>query len=709
MKLIHKVSSGLLYGKYSYGPWPTPQVLADWDNPDVTNLVLSELTLNGGIMLRMQLINSYNLIIGVLRNNQVSGRSKVFIFTRTQPISGAPRFGIAAHVGDIDPSTCSTVTGNAPSGYSSTLNLQEIVSGSYVTLDSTSGVNVPLSTTVNCWFFVDGNSLEFFDDYTNLTLSASSVTLTNGQTGVWFSRWDSEVRLITFLAMTERFITVNGLSSGDTVEIRDRTDGLLTSASESGGSATLDLMEEVVTGCAKLVVVRSSIDYAQYTIGPQYWICGGDVFTIDNDISIIPEVAYAYMGRYLEHENNIFSAYTTAFGTMRVAAYNKLTGELTENVITGFADYYNRVTAPDITFDSSGYIYLAWIPNTDYRNINCWKSTNPYDISSFSSLGIPPASTDNLTYTLCFVNSTGRFFIFTREDYNSNSKWSVAYQDPGDWWYFTPVMVSTDSDVFLHIRQSTTNPDLLVCVVSWDMIESTNHSLKVFHIDLSNGDIIKPGTATPIGNFYSAAFDPALALDILTHTATEYYSCNDINEQGEIVFTQYNPASIILTAKYGYITYDHATGSVGTKKDIVTIGGTIHNSVTKLTFPGASFCFENCICLARYYDSEWLVEKWQIGWDGIWYSVRVDDDVDTDISSRMNPLTSALQQESSDIILYQRVKSTNPDYYISGTDLVIVETTNPEIPVSPSESTIVQDKIQSLLIQQFRVQYGSDL
>lgn len=268
-------SSGLLYGRDSVlNPFVAGD-LAYWDAP----LAAYSVSISSG-----RLRVSYPSTVSGpadFRNNQIPSRSKTYLFaTHYAPDNGWDSYiGLAANQVDIGPPNQDYVQWAFFTRRSQTAYLAEIVNGSSSTLNSLSTGYVNPGT-YSFWMFADGVNMAIYDSYNTTDLTGVCSTLSSGTVGFMMGGWNSLIYCQTFIAMSDRYVTVNGLSTGDTVEIRKSDDTVLASGSESGGSATVDLYKVNITECNKVVIVRAAIDEYTYTVGAGDFICGGDEYEI---------------------------------------------------------------------------------------------------------------------------------------------------------------------------------------------------------------------------------------------------------------------------------------------------------------------------------------------------------------------------------------------------------------------------------------------
>lgn len=270
-----KSSSGLLYGRDSSLVPFTSGDLSHWDVP----LVDYSLSISSG-MIRLD----YPSVVSgptEFRNNQIPSRSKTYLFAKYYaPDNGADSLlGLAAHEGDIYPPNHDSARFAFFTRRSQTVYLYEVLDGVYNSLDSlVSGFVNP--GTYSFWMFADGANVSAYDTFNLTDFSGVCTILSSGTVGFSLGGWNTLIYCVTFFAMSDRYVTVNGLETGDTVEVRKSDDTVLASASESGGTALVDLYKVTIIDCNKIVVVRGAVDEFTYTAGTGEFICGGDIYSI---------------------------------------------------------------------------------------------------------------------------------------------------------------------------------------------------------------------------------------------------------------------------------------------------------------------------------------------------------------------------------------------------------------------------------------------
>lgn len=268
-------SSGLLYGRdVTINPFVTGD-LAHWDKPSAS----FQLSISSGSLQCYYSVPTDDA--SVCRNNQVSPVSKLYVYASIEAVNNgyAPFIGVSAHVDDItygiQDNLSILMRNNAAYG----THVREVVDGAYNDLDNV-GTTAPYGT-FDFWEYVDGSSVVAYDSFNTYDFSGTASTLVSGYPGIVLFGGFAVTRAHSYIAMSDRYVTVNNLNTGDTIEIRKSDDTVLASASESGGSASVDLYKVVIPDCNKVVVVRGAVDEFTYTVSAGEFICGGDVYTIN--------------------------------------------------------------------------------------------------------------------------------------------------------------------------------------------------------------------------------------------------------------------------------------------------------------------------------------------------------------------------------------------------------------------------------------------
>lgn len=660
MKLIYRTVDGLLYGKSTTSYFPNTFVTEDWVVPSInTTLSISS------SRLRIQ-INSNNVNPGIIKNLNVASQTKVLVYTVMQCTTGTSRIGPVVHVGNNDVSNADGISLDLPINQSATLCLlREWNSGSYVLLDSTTPYSGSVSTLYPFWLLADGTTVIGSDTITSRNWSGSASTRSSGYVGVWATTHDIIVYVTSFFAQKDRYITISGLIPGDSIELRDSSNSVITSASESGGSASIDIYDQEIQTCDRLVLVRSSVDYAQYTIGPEIYISGGDTYLVDENVTIAENAVTANTSRYIDYNGNIYFGSISAHGEIKVSQFNKITKVVTttslETVSDGDLHY-----CPNIMVDSSGYIWVSYSLHNENNYIYYYKSSNIEDISTFGSKqSIGPFSNTN-SYCYIFQRSDGRIILFTRVNSITNDQWGVAWSDNGGASWTVRSWLGTSTWLYIKPTQSTLYPDIINISIHWSTSSGAYHDIRIATVDLSDGNVTIPGGGS-IGNLYSGGLvDPTNGLLVYSSTASSYAWGDDVNEFGEVFFTTFDPADPDNTGMYNYVKVE-SDGTVGTIDSFVATGSP---TISGYAWGRGNFAGEGIICLVRESAGEWLVETYRL-FNGSWFVTRLDIDPNGGLDLRRYPITSSTYNTINSYIIYNRQKSMSPTTYISSNDLVI--------------------------------------
>jgi hypothetical protein len=285
---LRKNTSGCLYAKNNNGDFPDPFVSGDelhWTKPSSR----FELSISSG-SLRCYYNSPYDDAF-VMKNNQVEIQSKLCIYCSLESAVTAYKnfLGLGAHTEDVVHGIEDYVyfiLRTNDSSYS--CRIGEVVNSVNNSLDQLSPVSTPHGT-YGFWLFVDDNDILAFDDFHQDELSGITNTLDSGLPGVVMYGGYAIAYLHDYFAMADRYITVIGLATGDSVELRKSNDDVIVSSSESGGVATLDIYKKAPIDFYKLVIVRDSIDIMEYVASAGDYICGGDEYELLTPRNILEE------------------------------------------------------------------------------------------------------------------------------------------------------------------------------------------------------------------------------------------------------------------------------------------------------------------------------------------------------------------------------------------------------------------------------------
>lgn len=228
--------------------------------------------------------------IGFVRLDTVSSQGSACLFARMVRI-GDSRIGIAAHISDLTASSEDGLAIHVRNG--AVAALSEVTDAVVTSLDVTPGNVAVAEQNYSFAAFFDGADVVGWDEASNRDWAGTAVSHATGQVGVWRSAdvVGAAVRVRQFFALTSPSLTVNGLETGDTVELRAWDHSVLASAAESGGTATLDLLKVAPNGGVQLVVVDDDGDRIVYerTPGSGEFIVGGSTYSVAQLLTLTVE------------------------------------------------------------------------------------------------------------------------------------------------------------------------------------------------------------------------------------------------------------------------------------------------------------------------------------------------------------------------------------------------------------------------------------
>lgn len=676
MKLLYQTTDGLLIARHKYGlcgvtGWKEPFVTDEWDTPGAhTTLGVSS------DALRISLDATGNNP-GFMRCNEVASQSESFINARMIKVVGNPRMGVTSHIGDILTSNADGVMLSVPIAFSASALLYEYNDAANTTLDSLAGQNGSASAH-SFWLHSNAKTIAGKDDVTSRNWAGTCGTRATGQVGVWLSTPSTGIDIYTFIASTGRYVTVTGLTTGDTVQIRDSAASVLATASESGGSASVDMMGVEALNAACVVVVRSAADYAKFEVSKSVYIVGGNSYALDETVDVLAGAQsrgdYPLARRFVDSGDNVYFGGVSSFGAVYVAQLNKSSGAISSYTLGTLASGDSH-GSPAILVDSSGYIWAFYSNHGIDHNCYYRKSSNPEDITAWGAVQTLTYS-DDVSYPMVFENADGRIVLFLRfTDVGNYRKWFVDYTDDGSTWagshYWTDGQIRT----YIAPRQHT-DKDLLSCLLFGHFISGAFHSLYICRINLDTGDITVPGDPTVLANIYTGTtrLDPTDALEVYASTASSYAIGDDVNESGEVIFTVEDPADPANTGAYKYVTVAN-DGTVGTVRSVTDAGTPIINNASTLTYGGQTLgASAGLVYLAREDSGAWLIEAWKTSNSGVsWTSEQLDADPDDDVENRSAPIVPVADDPDNPTLIYNRVKAVDAATWLMACDLVVVD------------------------------------
>ena len=672
MKLLYRSVNGLLYGKNSYGSFINIPVADDWNEESVGLAVNTVIIGDGATVLRITSTTALTELQGLVRNNKVASQTQVCIFMRVIQVTGTPRFGVLTHVGNISEATANCVVLSLPVGYTYTAGLREYVNAVVSYLDSLTGVNIPVNTPVNLLLFSDGNTSIGYDTYTTHDWTGTS-SLTSGSIGLISTRTSTSVNVLTYLAMADRYFIINGLSSGNSIELRSSTGTVLGTYLQSGGSVIIDIFDFKTINLLsinRLVVVNNSQDIAQYTIGPALFISGGSTYTVNTNINVIPDAGNTKDCRYYEYGTHLYIASLSAHGEVKISQVEMSTKETVTTVLETLntADEHN---IPKVLIDSSGYIWIFYSLHGIDTNLYYYRSTNPDDISSFESKQTISGFSGNCTYVFPFQRVDGRIVVFTRSSTDTQGRWQVAWTDNnGSSWTNREWINGSSIWIYFAAFICQSNHNLINCALRWHPSESTLHDIRIFSIDLNSGNVLHPDS-TIIGNLYSGdLIDYADTMLIKDGTSTDHWQIVDMSEDGDILAINYNaddPQEI-------YYKYFHiSSGVVDEESDIITSDWTGFDNAMGLV-GGGGFVKHDILCINYNDGSNWIVRSFK-NIVGVWTPDHIysDNIPNEDVEILIWPTLSATNKISK-YLMYIRQKDGGDDVnWIYSRDTIITD------------------------------------
>lgn len=220
--------------------------------------------------------------------NSVASRSRAMVQAKMRaigvPVAGNWWAGVAAHL---------VTTGSSRNNLRAHFSVRRTSTGDDYTaiaedVGSTSNnlvvdFDAPVRSTdtfyrISC--FADGLNVAAYDHDNDIADSATATTVSAGMVALSLAAaatgrvWD----VAEFFAMSDRYVTVNGVPSGGSARIKNAGGTVLISAAANGsGVATLDVMPIVAGTMTKIEVLDSGGTILQ-TLSPSETIWGGDVF-----------------------------------------------------------------------------------------------------------------------------------------------------------------------------------------------------------------------------------------------------------------------------------------------------------------------------------------------------------------------------------------------------------------------------------------------
>lgn len=272
---LSRTSSGLL-ARYIAGDATDPFDAGDWTTS------VGTLSLDGSGNLQITGLAQGNT--PQIYHNSLGAFGEVLLFATVRfsnlPPSAIVEIGLAAHM--EDPAGSAVV---ARFFRDSSLTSDEFIGllegGATTDQTEIDPVENNYTTFTGVALHVDGQDKEMYDQAEGLTHQITGEADSSGLIGMYCRRgpanditawqWGS------WFAFSGRNVTVTGLPIGSTVEILDAADSVLASGSASGGSAVIDMIQEVWPGPVK-VRVKNSGGTAIATLEPSDGVWGGDTY-----------------------------------------------------------------------------------------------------------------------------------------------------------------------------------------------------------------------------------------------------------------------------------------------------------------------------------------------------------------------------------------------------------------------------------------------
>jgi hypothetical protein len=233
---LEKTTDGLI-GRHHYNNSFWPFDTADWDVP-ASGLSLS---LSSG-KLRCTYTLSSGDKIALYNQSGQSLESDMMVWLQTD-YNNPLYFGCAALCNDNETATIDGILTGHPLKFNGTATISDFASGSGTNVDFQASVNSNSPLALSLW--ADGTNAWAYNWRDAFSMSGAMVnTPQTGYAGIYLSAGAAgsiNVDITHFLAMKGHLVTVTGLSGGMIARVYDDGGSVIDSATESGGSVSLNI------------------------------------------------------------------------------------------------------------------------------------------------------------------------------------------------------------------------------------------------------------------------------------------------------------------------------------------------------------------------------------------------------------------------------------------------------------------------------------
>ena len=193
------------------------------------------------------------------RLDTIASRSKTFAYIEYEASTVGPYLALAAHVSDITAGSRDGVGyfGNVASS-SVESGINEAVNDAGTLIQGGSVGAKAADTAYYASLFVDGSTVRGRDFSGGATYTGTAPTHSSGQVAFGLIGASGQAyRLRRLIVCPDRFTTVAGVPTGGSAEVRKADDTVLASASESSGTASINMEIANLHLATKLVVKNS--------------------------------------------------------------------------------------------------------------------------------------------------------------------------------------------------------------------------------------------------------------------------------------------------------------------------------------------------------------------------------------------------------------------------------------------------------------------
>lgn len=219
--------------------------------------------------------------------NPISPISESFVQMVGEVISTGGSLGAVARA-DSGSTEYDGVWMSLSPGFSGPLGLREIENGSNIATDTITTSLLSADDQYRVSLYTDASNGSFGHYFGGFGLTATSsyaLTLTRGGTGVYsgsvgliHSRGTGgTTRYWEFYVMTSRYVTVSGLPTSASVQVRNSGGTVLSSATASAGTAQVDMLKVEFPTATEIRVLDSSSNVL-ITATPSQRVWGGDIW-----------------------------------------------------------------------------------------------------------------------------------------------------------------------------------------------------------------------------------------------------------------------------------------------------------------------------------------------------------------------------------------------------------------------------------------------